>query len=71
MIDQSFGGENQSGRPARNLWLSMARGFLGKCPNCGKGRLFASFVKTVEHASIAASTSTTTAPTTSPPISSW
>ena len=48
MNEKSFGGENHSGRPVRNLWTAMARGFLGKCPNCGKGRLFASYVKTVE-----------------------
>lgn len=49
MTDHAFGGENQSGRPARPLMQAIARGFLGRCPNCGKGRLFASFLKT-EHA---------------------
>lgn len=39
------------GRPAsgsRSVWQAMWRGFLCKCPNCGKGRLFRSFLKTVD-----------------------
>ena len=48
MNDQVFGGEHQSGRPARALWTAMARGLLGRCPNCGKGRLFASYLTTVK-----------------------
>jgi uncharacterized protein (DUF983 family) len=47
MNEQVFGGVNQSLRPTRPLLTAMARGFLGRCPNCGKGRLFASYVKTV------------------------
>ena len=47
MNQQVFGGVNQSLRPARPLLTAMQRGFLCKCPNCGKGRLFASFVRTV------------------------
>ena len=48
MSEQAFGGERQSPRPARPLWPAIWRGFLGKCPKCGQGRLFASYVKTVE-----------------------
>jgi uncharacterized protein (DUF983 family) len=48
MEQQVFGGENHSGRPARPLMQAMLRGFLGKCPHCGEGKLFASFVKTVD-----------------------
>lgn len=48
MEQQVFGGENQSGRPARPLMNAMLRGFLGLCPHCGEGKLFASFVKTVD-----------------------
>lgn len=48
MEKQVFGGENQSGRPARPLVQAMGRGFLGRCPNCGEGRLFRSYVKTVD-----------------------
>jgi uncharacterized protein (DUF983 family) len=45
---QAFGGELHSGRPARPLWDAMLRGFLGRCPKCGEGRLFRSYVKTVD-----------------------
>ena len=31
--------------PQRDLGLAMRRGFLGRCPNCGKGKLFRSFLK--------------------------
>ena len=48
MKEQVFGGEHQSLRPARPLWTAMKRGFLGKCPNCGEGSLFDSYVKTVD-----------------------
>jgi uncharacterized protein (DUF983 family) len=47
MSEQILGGERQSLRPARPIRQAMVRGFLGRCPNCGKGRLFASFLKTV------------------------
>lgn len=47
MEEQAFGGEHHSGRPARPLMNAMLRGFRGRCPKCGEGRLFSSFVKTV------------------------
>jgi len=31
----------------RPLWRAMARGFVGRCPHCGKGRLFRAFLKPV------------------------
>jgi uncharacterized protein (DUF983 family) len=43
-----FGGERHSGRPPRPLWDAMRRGFHGRCPKCGEGPLFRSFVKTVD-----------------------
>jgi uncharacterized protein (DUF983 family) len=48
MEEQVFGGELHSGRPARPLWEAMLRGFRGRCPHCGEGRLFRSFLKTVD-----------------------
>ena len=60
------------GRPARALWTAMARGFLGRCPNCGKGKLFALVPEDRrQHASIAARRCTTIAPTICRPIWSW
>jgi uncharacterized protein (DUF983 family) len=47
MSEQVFVSGQPAARPARPVWQAMKRGFLGKCPNCGQGRLFASFVKTV------------------------
>ncbi|OAP40434.1 hypothetical protein AU381_00530 [Sinorhizobium glycinis] len=40
-----LGGEQQEERP---VGRSMKRGFLGKCPACGQGRLFRGFVKSVD-----------------------
>jgi len=47
MERQVFGGELHSGRPARPLWAAMLNGMRGRCPQCGEGRLFRSFSKTV------------------------
>jgi uncharacterized protein (DUF983 family) len=48
MDEQVFGGEAHSGRPARSLMQAMGRGLICRCPHCGEGRLFRSFVKTVD-----------------------
>lgn len=48
MDEQVFGGEQQSRKPARPLWNAMTRGFMCRCPNCGEGKLFRGFVKTVD-----------------------
>jgi uncharacterized protein (DUF983 family) len=32
----------------RDLWSSLRRGFRGRCPRCGEGKLFRSFLK-VDH----------------------
>jgi uncharacterized protein (DUF983 family) len=29
----------------RDVWLAMKRGFCGRCPRCGKGKLFRAFLK--------------------------
>lgn len=47
MEEQVFGGERQSGKPPRQVWTAMKRGLLGRCPHCGEGRLFSSFLKAV------------------------
>ena len=44
MEQQVFGGERHSGRPARPLGNAMWNGFRGKCPHCGQGKLFSSFL---------------------------
>jgi len=32
----------------QDFWLTAIRTALGRCPNCGEGRLFASYLKPVE-----------------------
>ncbi len=50
--EQAFGGEHHTGKPARPVLEAMKRGFLGKCPHCGEGKLFKSFLKTCDHCSV-------------------
>ncbi|ODT07931.1 MAG: hypothetical protein ABS58_05105 [Mesorhizobium sp. SCN 65-20] len=53
MEEQVFGGgRNEAARQARPVWQSIKRGLFGKCPNCGEGKLFASFVKTVDRCDV-------------------
>jgi uncharacterized protein (DUF983 family) len=33
--------------PDRSLFEAMTRGFFGRCPSCGRGRLFRSYLKVV------------------------
>lgn len=33
--------------PRRNVWEAMWRGFLCRCPNCGRGALFNGYLKSV------------------------
>jgi len=32
----------------RDLWTAMKRGFRGRCPRCGEGRLFRAFLKVAD-----------------------
>ncbi len=45
MEQQVFGRGDTS---ERSLMTAMSRGFLGKCPHCGKGRLFPRFLKVTD-----------------------
>ena len=42
--------EQEGERPT--LVVAARRGLLGRCPNCGKGRLFASYLKQVDHCNV-------------------
>jgi uncharacterized protein (DUF983 family) len=33
----------------RNAMTALRRGFLGRCPNCGQGKLFRAFLKVADH----------------------
>ncbi len=48
--DRACSGElhEDTGAP-RDIMRSMARGFMMRCPHCGRGRLFAGFLRSVEH----------------------
>jgi uncharacterized protein (DUF983 family) len=35
----------------RDIWTAMKRGFFGRCPRCGKGKLFRAFLKVDDHCS--------------------
>lgn len=34
--------------PARSIWTSLRRGFFGRCPHCGRGRMFRAFLKVAD-----------------------
>jgi uncharacterized protein (DUF983 family) len=34
---------------ARPRWTSLRRGFLGRCPNCNRRKMFRAFLKVVDH----------------------
>ena len=36
----------------REAWLAMKRGFLCRCPNCGEGKLYASYLKVVDNCAV-------------------
>ncbi|MGY4417117.1 ribosomal protein S27AE [Bradyrhizobium sp. LB7.1] len=35
----------------RDVWTAMKRGFRGRCPRCGEGKLFRAFLKTADNCS--------------------
>ncbi|MBC8131171.1 MAG: DUF983 domain-containing protein [Rhizobiaceae bacterium] len=36
----------------RPLWRSIGRGFLCRCPNCGEGKLFAGYLRSVDRCEV-------------------
>ena len=36
----------------RDKWLAARRGFMGRCPNCGEGKLFYKFLKAADACSV-------------------
>jgi uncharacterized protein (DUF983 family) len=36
----------------RNVWTSIKRGFRGRCPRCGEGKLFRAFLKVDNNCSV-------------------
>src|SRR5579863_3862312 len=39
-------------QPKRNVWLSIRRGFAGRCPCCGKGAMFRAYLKVNDRCSV-------------------
>jgi len=39
---------DESALPKRLLWQSMRRGWFGRCPNCGRGKMFRAFLKVAD-----------------------
>jgi uncharacterized protein (DUF983 family) len=49
---QMFGGDDSdasAAKPKRDTFQAMWRGLRGRCPSCGKGRLFARYLKVRDH----------------------
>jgi uncharacterized protein (DUF983 family) len=42
----------QSPAAKRDTWTAFKRGFRGRCPRCGEGRLFRAFLKVDDHCSV-------------------
>ena len=36
----------------RDIWQALKRGFRGRCPRCGEGKLFRAFLKTADSCSV-------------------
>src|SRR6201746_573062 len=36
----------------RDVWTSIKRGFRGRCPRCGEGKLFRAFLKVADNCSV-------------------
>jgi len=36
----------------RNVWSALKRGWRGRCPRCGEGKLFRAFLKVDDHCSV-------------------
>ena len=45
MQEMRFGGQTHT---KRSVWQAMSRGFMGRCPHCGEGRLFGKFLKVAD-----------------------
>jgi len=36
----------------RDVWTALKRGFRGRCPRCGQGKLFRAFLKVADHCEV-------------------
>lgn len=47
-IEYGAGQADEPAAPRRDLWRSIGRGLLMRCPHCGEGKLFAGFLTSVD-----------------------
>ena len=38
--------------PKRDVWSAMKRGFAGRCPRCGEGKIFCAYLKVADSCSV-------------------
>lgn len=43
---------NDAAQPKRDVWQAMKRGFLGRCPRCGEGKVFRAFLKVADNCKV-------------------
>jgi len=48
MEEKIYGGAAASKKPERPLMEAMKRGFMGRCPSCGEGKLFCAYLLCVQ-----------------------
>jgi uncharacterized protein (DUF983 family) len=44
--------EDSAPTAKRDVWTALKRGFRGRCPRCGEGKLFRAFLKVADHCSV-------------------
>lgn len=47
-IKPDLSGASSAPKPRRSVFQAMLRGALGRCPNCGEGRLFRAYLKVAD-----------------------
>lgn len=47
-MEERIFGAGEAKQPERSVYGAMRHGFAGRCPSCGRGRLFRAFLKTVD-----------------------
>lgn len=52
MSETTFFHAGEAARDVRPVMPAIKRGFFGRCPKCGEGKLFGSFVKPVESCAV-------------------
>jgi uncharacterized protein (DUF983 family) len=50
MTAQGLAGKDSAAK--RDVWTALKRGFRGRCPRCGEGKVFRAFLKTADRCSV-------------------